>query len=35
MCRIHKLKGQFQHFYVIVTVPNREENDSFVRSYFQ
>ncbi|XP_068649143.1 protein PARTING DANCERS homolog [Aristolochia californica] len=33
--RILKLKGQFKHLYIIVSVPTREQNDSFVRSYFK
>ncbi|OVA06540.1 hypothetical protein BVC80_1739g24 [Macleaya cordata] len=33
--RVQKLKGQFGHFYVIVTLPTREQNDSFTRSYFK
>ncbi|XP_077211407.1 DNA ligase-like protein isoform X2 [Tasmannia lanceolata] len=33
--RIQKLKGQFGLLYVIVNVPTREQNDSFVRSYFK
>ncbi|MQM16251.1 hypothetical protein Taro_049205 [Colocasia esculenta] len=32
--RIGKLKKQFGHFYVVVSVPTREQNDSFNRSYF-
>ncbi|KAM7266579.1 hypothetical protein ACFE04_004476 [Oxalis oulophora] len=32
---VRKLKGQFAHFYVVVTLPNKELNDSFVRSYFK
>ncbi|CAA6666328.1 unnamed protein product [Spirodela intermedia] len=33
--RVGKLKKQFGHFYVIVSVPTREQNDSFYRSYFK
>ncbi|KAI3875063.1 hypothetical protein MKW98_019636 [Papaver atlanticum] len=33
--RVQKLKGQFAHFYVIVTLPTQEQNDSFTRSYFK
>ncbi|KAF6166954.1 hypothetical protein GIB67_030647 [Kingdonia uniflora] len=33
--RVHKLKGQFGHLYVVVTLTNREQNESFVRSYFK
>ncbi|CAK9136290.1 unnamed protein product [Ilex paraguariensis] len=32
--RVQKLKVQFAHFYVVVTLPTKEQNDSFVRSYF-
>ncbi|KAK2971051.1 hypothetical protein RJ640_017203 [Escallonia rubra] len=32
--RVQKLKGQFAHLYVVVTLPTKEQNDSFVRSYF-
>ncbi|XP_021903574.1 protein PARTING DANCERS [Carica papaya] len=34
-CRIEKLKQQFAHFYIIVTLSTREQNDAFVRSYFK
>ncbi|KAF8393287.1 hypothetical protein HHK36_021528 [Tetracentron sinense] len=33
--RVQKLKGQFGHLYIVVTVPTREQNDSFVHSYFK
>lgn len=33
--RVEKLKRQFGHFYVVVSVPTREQNDSFNRSYFK
>ncbi|KAG9459406.1 hypothetical protein H6P81_003914 [Aristolochia fimbriata] len=33
--RILKLKGQFKHLYVVVSVPTRDRNDSLVRSYFK
>ncbi|KAH9781635.1 protein PARTING DANCERS-like [Citrus sinensis] len=33
--RIKKLKEQFAHFYVVLALPTREQNDSFVRSYFK
>ncbi|XP_078431383.1 DNA ligase-like protein isoform X2 [Wolffia australiana] len=33
--RVRKLKRQFGHFYVVVVVPTREQNDSFYRSYFK
>ncbi|XP_059631007.1 protein PARTING DANCERS homolog [Cornus florida] len=33
--RVQKLKAQFAHFYVVVTLPTKEQNDSFVRSYFK
>ncbi|KAJ4713811.1 UvrABC system C [Melia azedarach] len=33
--RVKKLKEQFAHLYVVVTLPTREQNDSFVRSYFK
>ncbi|KAK1582727.1 hypothetical protein Q3G72_017669 [Acer saccharum] len=33
--RIKKLKEQFAHLYVVVTLPTRELNESFVRSYFE
>ncbi|KAL5571736.1 hypothetical protein UlMin_021333 [Ulmus minor] len=32
--RIQKLKMQFARLYVVVTLATREQNDSFVRSYF-
>ncbi|KAK3020711.1 hypothetical protein RJ639_047659 [Escallonia herrerae] len=32
--RVQKLKGQFAHLYVVVTLPTKERNDSFVHSYF-
>ncbi|XP_010677006.1 protein PARTING DANCERS homolog isoform X1 [Beta vulgaris subsp. vulgaris] len=33
--RVYKLKEQFGNLYVVVTLPTREQNDSFVRSYFK
>ncbi|XP_020547476.1 protein PARTING DANCERS isoform X2 [Sesamum indicum] len=33
--KIQKLRGQFAHFYVVVTLPTKEQNDSFIRSYFK
>ncbi|OMP09715.1 hypothetical protein COLO4_05203 [Corchorus olitorius] len=33
--RAKKLKGQFAHLYVVVSLPTREQNDSFVASYFK
>uniref|UniRef100_A0A803LHD2 DisA/LigA helix-hairpin-helix motif domain-containing protein n=1 Tax=Chenopodium quinoa TaxID=63459 RepID=A0A803LHD2_CHEQI len=33
--RVHKLKEQFAYLYVVVTLPTKEQNDSFVRSYFK
>ncbi|KAH7568339.1 hypothetical protein JRO89_XS07G0278100 [Xanthoceras sorbifolium] len=33
--RVKKLKEQFAHLYVVVTLPTREQNESFVRSYFK
>ncbi|KAK6276990.1 hypothetical protein POUND7_017313 [Theobroma cacao] len=33
--RAKKLKVQFAHLYVVVNLPSREQNDSFVRSYFK
>ncbi|XP_010249950.1 PREDICTED: uncharacterized protein LOC104592326 isoform X2 [Nelumbo nucifera] len=33
--RVQKLKEQFGNFYVVVTLPTKEQNDSFVRSYFK
>ncbi|XP_038717891.1 protein PARTING DANCERS isoform X2 [Tripterygium wilfordii] len=33
--RVKKLKGQFAHLYVVVTLPTKEQNDSFIRSYFK
>ncbi|XP_022717582.1 protein PARTING DANCERS isoform X2 [Durio zibethinus] len=34
-CRAKKLKGQFAHLYVVVNLPTKDQNDSFVRSYFK
>ncbi|VFQ77336.1 unnamed protein product [Cuscuta campestris] len=34
-CRVKKLKGQFANLYVVVTLPTREQNDSFNCSYFK
>ncbi|KAJ0960084.1 hypothetical protein J5N97_000143 [Dioscorea zingiberensis] len=33
--RVEKLKRQFGHLYVVVSLPTREQNDSFNRSYFK
>ncbi|XP_072992297.1 protein PARTING DANCERS homolog isoform X1 [Typha latifolia] len=33
--RVDKLKRQFKNLYVVVSVPTREQNDSFNRSYFK
>ncbi|KAJ4837808.1 hypothetical protein Tsubulata_043894 [Turnera subulata] len=33
--RVQKLKAQFANLYVVVSVPTKEQNDSFVRSYFE
>ncbi|KAM7507460.1 hypothetical protein LguiA_017913 [Lonicera macranthoides] len=33
--RVQKLKGQFGHFYVVVTLPTKDQNDSFIHSYFK
>ncbi|XP_042497280.1 protein PARTING DANCERS [Macadamia integrifolia] len=33
--RVQKLKGQFGHLYAVVTLPTKEQNDSFVHSYFE
>ncbi|KAI3802453.1 hypothetical protein L1987_30585 [Smallanthus sonchifolius] len=33
--RAQKLKNQFGHLYVVVTLPTKEQNDSFVHSYFR
>ncbi|KAK6116729.1 hypothetical protein DH2020_049549 [Rehmannia glutinosa] len=33
--KIQKLRGQFAHFYVVVTLPTKDQNDSFIRSYFK
>ncbi|GFQ00647.1 hypothetical protein PHJA_002208600 [Phtheirospermum japonicum] len=33
--RIQKLRGQFANFYVVVTLPTKDQNDSFIRSYFK
>ncbi|KAA8528033.1 hypothetical protein F0562_035098 [Nyssa sinensis] len=33
--RVQKLKGQFAHLYVVVTLPTKEQNDSFVCSYLK
>ncbi|CAH1442643.1 unnamed protein product [Lactuca virosa] len=32
--RAQKLKSQFAHLYVVVILPTKEQNDSFVHSYF-
>ncbi|KAJ8759525.1 hypothetical protein K2173_007142 [Erythroxylum novogranatense] len=33
--RVTKLKGQFANLYVVVSLPTKELNDSFVRAYFK
>ncbi|KAI3512981.1 hypothetical protein L1887_20304 [Cichorium endivia] len=33
--RAEKLKTQFAHLYVVVILPSKEQNDSFVHSYFR
>ncbi|GAV59373.1 hypothetical protein CFOL_v3_02904 [Cephalotus follicularis] len=33
--RVKKLQGQFANLYVVIPLPTREQNDSFVRSYFK
>ncbi|XP_052202578.1 protein PARTING DANCERS [Diospyros lotus] len=33
--RVQKLKGQFANLYVVVTLPTKEQNDSFIRSFFK
>ncbi|KAG6388919.1 hypothetical protein SASPL_150355 [Salvia splendens] len=33
--KIQKLKEQFAHFYVVVTLPTKDQNDYFIRSYFK
>ncbi|GLT93885.1 hypothetical protein SLE2022_116550 [Rubroshorea leprosula] len=33
--RAKKLKGMFANLYVVVTLPTREQNDSFVHAYFE
>ncbi|KAL8143988.1 hypothetical protein V2J09_017020 [Rumex salicifolius] len=33
--RALKLKEQFAHFYVVITLSTREQNDLFARSYFE
>ncbi|KAL3641497.1 hypothetical protein CASFOL_016465 [Castilleja foliolosa] len=33
--RIQKLRGQFANFYVVVTLPTKDQNDLFIRSYFK
>ncbi|KAK9941567.1 hypothetical protein M0R45_007270 [Rubus argutus] len=33
--RIQKLKLQFAHLYVVCTLPTKEQNDLFIRSYFK
>ncbi|KAL8060015.1 hypothetical protein ABFS82_03G123300 [Erythranthe guttata] len=33
--KIQKLRGQFAHFYVVVTLPTKDQNDSFIRAYFK
>ncbi|XP_022992780.1 protein PARTING DANCERS [Cucurbita maxima] len=34
-CRVQKLMKQFANFYVVVALPTKEQNDSFVQSYFR
>ncbi|KAK9087948.1 hypothetical protein Syun_030342 [Stephania yunnanensis] len=33
--RVQKLKNQFAHLYIVVTLPTKEQNGSFVCSYFK
>ncbi|XP_075519045.1 protein PARTING DANCERS-like isoform X2 [Primulina tabacum] len=33
--RVQKLRGQFANLYLVVTLPTKDQNDSFVRSYFK
>nr|GEU69790.1 protein parting dancers isoform X1 [Tanacetum cinerariifolium] len=33
--RAEKLKSQFANLYVVITLPTKEQNDSFVQSYFR
>ncbi|KAJ6298295.1 hypothetical protein OIU76_019444 [Salix suchowensis] len=33
--RVKKLKGQFANLYVVVSLPTKEQNDSFVHPYFK
>ncbi|XP_058757435.1 protein PARTING DANCERS-like [Vicia villosa] len=33
--RIQQLKAQFSRFYVVITLPGKEEMDSFIESYFK
>lgn len=33
--RVQKLKTQFSRFYVVITLPAKEEIDSFTQSYFK
>ncbi|XP_051139169.1 protein PARTING DANCERS homolog [Andrographis paniculata] len=33
--KTQRLKGQFAHFYVVVTLPTKDQNDDFIRSYFK
>lgn len=33
--RVQKLKLQFANLYVVITLPTKEQNDLFVRSYFK
>ncbi|XP_050938592.1 protein PARTING DANCERS isoform X4 [Cucumis melo] len=33
--RVQKLKKQFANLYVVVVLPTKEQNDSFVQSYFR
>ncbi|XP_050231339.1 protein PARTING DANCERS isoform X2 [Mercurialis annua] len=33
--RVQKLKGQFANLYVVVCLPTKQQNDSFVRAYFK
>lgn len=33
--RVRRLKEQFAYLYVVVTLPTKEQNDSFIRSYFK
>lgn len=34
-CRVQKLKEQFANFYVVITLPTKEQNDSLIHSYIK